>query len=193
MDHAAAIKEYSRSSADQEEPLPHDLRPLPVLSMTMDYLVTQIMDRGPDSHRDWYDFVWNRTRGIRKVSVRAATSSRFPHGGGLTVPLCSGHHPAAALLPPHRVADREMHQVPRSLRPPPLRAAHVVLRRQDQQREHDQVSAESEGNVRGSGDAADVLPPGGRVPPVQRPAEAQRRRHPAVSRSETSACCNAAA
>ncbi|XP_017164946.1 germinal-center associated nuclear protein [Poecilia reticulata] len=66
VDHAAAIKEYSRSSADQEEPLPHELRPLPVLSMTMDYLVTQIMDRGPDSHRDWYDFVWNRTRGIRK-------------------------------------------------------------------------------------------------------------------------------
>lgn len=68
MDHTAAIKEYSRSSADQEEPLPHDLRPLPVLSMTMDYLVTRIMDQGHDNYRDWYDFVWNRTRGIRKVS-----------------------------------------------------------------------------------------------------------------------------
>lgn len=66
VDHAAAIKEYSRSSADQEEPLPHELRPLQVLSMTMDYLVTQIMDQGQDNHRDWYDFVWNRTRGIRK-------------------------------------------------------------------------------------------------------------------------------
>ncbi|KAF7658146.1 hypothetical protein LDENG_00016710 [Lucifuga dentata] len=66
VDHAAAIKEYSRSSADQEEPLPHELRPLPVLSMTMDYLVTQIMDQGLDNYRDWYDFVWNRTRGIRK-------------------------------------------------------------------------------------------------------------------------------
>uniref|UniRef100_A0A3Q3WCP2 Germinal-center associated nuclear protein n=1 Tax=Mola mola TaxID=94237 RepID=A0A3Q3WCP2_MOLML len=66
VDHSAAIKEYSRSSADQEEPLPHDLRPLPVLSMTMDYLVTQIMDQGHDNYRDWYDFVWNRTRGIRK-------------------------------------------------------------------------------------------------------------------------------
>uniref|UniRef100_UPI0037E89A44 germinal-center associated nuclear protein n=1 Tax=Semicossyphus pulcher TaxID=241346 RepID=UPI0037E89A44 len=66
VDHAAAIKEYSRSSADQEEPLPHELRPLPVLSMTMDYLVTQIMDQGHDNYRDWYDFVWNRTRGIRK-------------------------------------------------------------------------------------------------------------------------------
>ncbi|XP_061520847.1 germinal-center associated nuclear protein [Phycodurus eques] len=66
VDHAASIKEYSRSSADQEEPLPHELRPLPVLSMTMDYLVTQIMDQGHDSLRDWYDFVWNRTRSIRK-------------------------------------------------------------------------------------------------------------------------------
>lgn len=66
VDHIAAIKEYSRSSADQEEPLPHELRPLPVLSMTMDYLVTQIMEQGHDNYRDWYDFVWNRTRGIRK-------------------------------------------------------------------------------------------------------------------------------
>ncbi|KAI4878707.1 hypothetical protein NFI96_013487 [Prochilodus magdalenae] len=66
VDHCAAIKEYSRSSADQEEPLPHELRPLPVLSMTMDYLVTQIMDQGDGNYRDWYDFVWNRTRGIRK-------------------------------------------------------------------------------------------------------------------------------
>ncbi|KAL0964023.1 hypothetical protein UPYG_G00317270 [Umbra pygmaea] len=66
VDHVASIKEYSRSSADQEEPLPHELRPLPVLSMTMDYLVTQIMDQSEDSYRDWYDFVWNRTRGIRK-------------------------------------------------------------------------------------------------------------------------------
>ncbi|KAJ8247072.1 hypothetical protein GJAV_G00258440 [Gymnothorax javanicus] len=66
VDHTAAVKEYSRSSADQEEPLPHELRPLPVLSMTMDYLVTQIMDQGEENYRDWYDFVWNRTRGIRK-------------------------------------------------------------------------------------------------------------------------------
>ncbi|KAM9850955.1 germinal-center associated nuclear protein [Aulostomus maculatus] len=70
VDHAAAIKEYSRSSADQEEPLPHELRPLPVLSMTMDYLVTQIMEQGLDNYRDWYDFVWNRTRGIRKDIIQ---------------------------------------------------------------------------------------------------------------------------
>ncbi|XP_037380740.1 germinal-center associated nuclear protein isoform X2 [Talpa occidentalis] len=66
VDHAAAVKEYSRSSADQEEPLPHELRPSAVLSRTMDHLVTQIMDSKEGSLRDWYDFVWNRTRGIRK-------------------------------------------------------------------------------------------------------------------------------
>ncbi|KAF3842809.1 hypothetical protein F7725_001658 [Dissostichus mawsoni] len=70
VDHSAAIKEYSRSSADQEEPLPHDLRPLPVLSMTMDYLVSLIMDQGHDNYRDWYDFLWNRTRGIRKDIIQ---------------------------------------------------------------------------------------------------------------------------
>lgn len=76
VDHAAAIKEYSRSSADQEEPLPHDLRPLPVLCMTMDYLVTKIMDQNSEAYRDWYDFVWNRTRGIRKVTQIRSLSRR---------------------------------------------------------------------------------------------------------------------
>lgn len=76
MDHAAAVKEYSRSSADQEEPLPHELRPSAVLSRTMDYLVTQIMDQKEGSLRDWYDFVWNRTRGIRKVSAPSSHMTR---------------------------------------------------------------------------------------------------------------------
>ncbi|XP_043916221.1 germinal-center associated nuclear protein-like [Protopterus annectens] len=66
VDHGAAVKEYSRSSADQEEPLPHELRPLPVLVMTMNYLVTKVMNNGVANLREWYDFLWNRTRGIRK-------------------------------------------------------------------------------------------------------------------------------
>lgn len=76
VDHAAAVKEYSRSSADQEEPLPHELRPSAVLSRTMDYLVTQIMDQKESSLRDWYDFVWNRTRGIRKVWALSSWMTR---------------------------------------------------------------------------------------------------------------------
>ncbi|XP_069472142.1 germinal-center associated nuclear protein [Ambystoma mexicanum] len=66
VDHAAVVKEYSRSSADQEEPLPHELRPTPVLCMTMDYIIGRIMDQGEGNYREWYDFVWNRTRAIRK-------------------------------------------------------------------------------------------------------------------------------
>lgn len=44
MDHKKAIKQYSRSSADQEAPLPHELRPVPVLQMTMSYLMHNILD-----------------------------------------------------------------------------------------------------------------------------------------------------
>ncbi|CAH1784168.1 unnamed protein product, partial [Owenia fusiformis] len=66
-DHARCIKEYSRSSADQEMPLAHELRPPHVLAMTMNYIVNNIMDEGHDGNwADWYEFVWSRTRGIRK-------------------------------------------------------------------------------------------------------------------------------
>lgn len=51
----------------QEEPLPHELRPVPVLKMTMDYLATNIMNLSEGREGEWFDFVWNRTRGIRKV------------------------------------------------------------------------------------------------------------------------------
>lgn len=67
MNHALAVKEYSGSAADKEEPLPHDLRPLGVLQMTMDYLVTIVLDAEASRPDDWYDFLWSRTRGIRKV------------------------------------------------------------------------------------------------------------------------------
>ncbi|XP_070534280.1 germinal-center associated nuclear protein-like [Ptychodera flava] len=66
VDHHNAVKEYSRSSADQELPLPHELRSAAVLTLTMNYLLHRIMDRGEGRWADWYDFVWNRTRGIRK-------------------------------------------------------------------------------------------------------------------------------
>lgn len=44
MNPALAVKQYSRSSADQEVPLPHELRPVSVLQMTMTYLMTKIMN-----------------------------------------------------------------------------------------------------------------------------------------------------
>ncbi|KAK3103652.1 hypothetical protein FSP39_020765 [Pinctada imbricata] len=67
VDHTRAVKEYSRSSADQEEPLSNELRTLPTLTTTMNYLLTVIAELGEDGKwGDWFDFLWNRTRGIRK-------------------------------------------------------------------------------------------------------------------------------
>lgn len=66
-DHARVVKEYSRSSADQEEPLLHELRPALVLVRTMTYLLIEIANKGRDGNwPEWYDFLWDRTRGIRK-------------------------------------------------------------------------------------------------------------------------------
>lgn len=168
----------------------------------MDYLVTQIMDQVDENYRDWYDFVWNRTRGIRKVSCALQRSAlNFRNGsGGPTAHLyisththqsssflaLTGHHPAAPVLPKHGVTDREVHALPYSLRSPPLRGAHVLFRRQDQQREHDKVPAEPQGDVPGPGHTPRLLPQRGRVSPVQRVAEAQRGRHPTVRRGRHS-------
>ncbi|KAG8178014.1 hypothetical protein JTE90_011646 [Oedothorax gibbosus] len=68
VNHCYMVKEYSRSSADQQEPLPHELRPVPVMKFTMDYLICNIIDNihNATSIAEWYDFVWNRTRSIRK-------------------------------------------------------------------------------------------------------------------------------
>lgn len=68
-----AIKAYSRSSADQEEPLPHELRPAPVLTLTMNYLIRNIMERVEnidENMAEWYDFCWDRLRGIRKDIIQ---------------------------------------------------------------------------------------------------------------------------
>ncbi|XP_062580149.1 uncharacterized protein LOC134242131 [Saccostrea cucullata] len=67
VNHALAVKEYRKSSADQEEPLPYELRTLPTLTLTMSYLLSEIVDRGEDGKwGDWFYFLWNRTKGIRK-------------------------------------------------------------------------------------------------------------------------------
>lgn len=43
-DHDRMVKEYSRSSADQEEPLAHELRPSRVLRTAMNYLLSNIVN-----------------------------------------------------------------------------------------------------------------------------------------------------
>lgn len=74
MDPRKAVKDYSRSSADQEEPLPHELRPVAALDLTMRYLLVQVVGVAPPIGESqlvaWFDFLWNRTRAIRKVALR---------------------------------------------------------------------------------------------------------------------------
>lgn len=69
INHETAVKQYSRSSADQEEPMPQDLRPVESLKMTMSYLLHEIADLSEQSGTnlaEWYHFLWDRTRGVRK-------------------------------------------------------------------------------------------------------------------------------
>ncbi|XP_074593118.1 RRM_XMAS2 and SAC3_GANP domain-containing protein xmas [Brevipalpus obovatus] len=65
----AMVKEYRRAAAEQEEPLPHEMRSPQTLKITMDYLCCNIIDQVEEDSTvvgEWYDFVWSRTRAIRK-------------------------------------------------------------------------------------------------------------------------------
>ncbi|VEL25710.1 unnamed protein product [Protopolystoma xenopodis] len=72
MDHMRAVKDYARSSADQAAPLPDELRPPEVLERTVTYLLAAIADRAEQEEstrslwKAWYEFLWTRTRAIRK-------------------------------------------------------------------------------------------------------------------------------
>lgn len=92
MNHLIAVKEYSRSSADQESPLSHELRPEPVLKLTMTYLLQNIMDLCDVEDTnicDWYHFLWDRTRSIRKDITQQELSSP---GTVLLVEQCARFH-----------------------------------------------------------------------------------------------------
>ncbi|KAK0398587.1 hypothetical protein QR680_002658 [Steinernema hermaphroditum] len=67
-DFAKFITEYSRSAADQEHPLPHELRSASALQASMNYILQTMASGHVSSHEaaQWYDFVWNRTRAVRK-------------------------------------------------------------------------------------------------------------------------------
>ncbi|QQP39351.1 Minichromosome maintenance complex component 3 associated protein, partial [Caligus rogercresseyi] len=58
--HKAIVKEYSRSSADQEFPLSSELRPGRLLSQTMDHILCNIVDRidvNRGSIHEWFDYL----------------------------------------------------------------------------------------------------------------------------------------
>jgi hypothetical protein len=53
-------------------PLAHELRSLEALQATMDYLIFRIGNEMPKTNVEltrWYDFLWSRTRAIRKVII----------------------------------------------------------------------------------------------------------------------------
>ena len=65
--------------------MPHELRPLRVLMTTMNYLLSEVADQGGEGKwSEWYDFLWNRTRGIRKVKFGFSFiffKTKFTHEG----------------------------------------------------------------------------------------------------------------
>lgn len=68
------VKQYARSSADQANPLSHELRPTPVLVKTMNYMLRNIIypieSNIEQDLASWYDFCWDRLRAIRKDIVQ---------------------------------------------------------------------------------------------------------------------------
>lgn len=68
------VKQYARSSADQANPLSHELRPTSVLVKTMNYMIRNIIypiECNVDQDlASWYDFCWDRLRAIRKDIVQ---------------------------------------------------------------------------------------------------------------------------
>ncbi|KAK6747644.1 hypothetical protein RB195_000689 [Necator americanus] len=69
LNHMHMVKEYARSAADQDNPLPHELRSKELLENSMSYLLKHVLDSVPEDEDDlamWYDFLWSRTRAIRK-------------------------------------------------------------------------------------------------------------------------------
>lgn len=70
IDHARAVKKYHRPAAGNEAPLPEDVRPAPILRLTMDYLVGLVDQEwtrgGLGAFVQVQKFVRDRTRSIRQ-------------------------------------------------------------------------------------------------------------------------------
>lgn len=92
INHTLTVKDYSRSAADQDEPLLHDLRReffelIPssnsiisaphVLQKVMDYLILKVDKSMSRSELGkWYDFTWSRTRAVRKDITQQSVVDR---------------------------------------------------------------------------------------------------------------------
>ncbi|KAK6057337.1 SAC3/GANP family protein, partial [Cooperia oncophora] len=94
------VKEYARSAADQDNPLPHELRPKELLKDTMDYLLKYVLDSPPESDDDlamWYDFY-----GV----VRVLYAKKLPSSCYRMLLLCARLHILCAYKLCHLGFDR---------------------------------------------------------------------------------------
>ncbi|CAL2041134.1 unnamed protein product [Caenorhabditis brenneri] len=77
VSHEMMVKQYARSAADQERPLPHELRSEKIMNHAMCYLLHNVLDEFPESPEQraaWYNFLWNRTRALRKEVTQLSLS-----------------------------------------------------------------------------------------------------------------------
>ncbi|KAK3581304.1 hypothetical protein CHS0354_033043 [Potamilus streckersoni] len=103
VDHSRAVKEYLRPSPDQEEPLPHELRGIEILEKTILYLLKEVANKGEDGKwGDWFDFLWNRTRGIRKDITQQQLCNRGAVG---LIEKCARFH----IYCSERLCEEDMH------------------------------------------------------------------------------------
>ena len=78
VNHKSTLKEYSRSSADQEIPLLHELRPSVVLKTAMDHLLCNVIDRIEVDYgfmEEWYDNVENQTEDSQRIQSDNVTEN----------------------------------------------------------------------------------------------------------------------
>ena len=74
--HHRALKDYDRAAAGEKMPLPSELRTDSALHATMNFLISEVMDSDVGSMDEWYEFIWNRSRSIRKeINQRRMHSS----------------------------------------------------------------------------------------------------------------------
>lgn len=106
--HEHAVKQYSRSSADQEMPMCYELRPPSTLKMTCVYLLHEIADTDQVSLADWFHFMWDRLRSIRKDITQQALSCAETIS---LVEMCARFHAHCAA----RLADLEHTQFDQKL------------------------------------------------------------------------------
>ena len=64
IDPARAVKAFHRPAAGNEQPLPSDVRPPPILSLTLDYLFHDLLPRHP--LHVTHPFLRDRTRAVRQ-------------------------------------------------------------------------------------------------------------------------------